>query len=326
MLHPETRCGKNFREQIVVLACVHDELKGKTDDQRQHRQLDQQAHPKSVPCDERCENDRYDQNDEDEARAAARMESFLCADVFNGQIQSLLIAEDRFVFGTVILKGAFNVIHKGNSPYIQYKDADTQTALNDIFEPAEIAARKSIQSLGDEHRQIEEQPEAQRNTEYTGKNHDDVKNALAEGFFQPFFKLCRFFFLQTVGIGRDTEHFVGKNKAFNHIDDAADDRQTQQLVLITDGRILVVGNADLFILLTKCDGIRSARLHHDAFQNRLTADFAALACQRIGAAVLFGCLFFFFCHEYPLSPLPGKSDLLSVFGIRKAKFPEYLIL
>ena len=296
-LHPKTGRGENLGKEIVVLACVHDEFKGQSDDQRQHRQLDEQTYPERIPCDERCENDGYDQHNEDEARAAARMEALLCADVFNGQIQSLLVAEDRFVFRTVVLERTADITHKRYCPDVQHEDADTDAALNDVFEPAEVSAGKMVSTLCDEHRQVEEQTEAECHAEYTGDDHHDVHDAFAKGLFQPLFELCRFFVLKSVGIGGNTEHLVGENEAFDHVDDTADDRQTKQLVLVADRCVFVIGDADLFVLLTKCDGIVAARLHHNAFQNSLAADLAALACKRIGTGSLFCRFLFVFCHN-----------------------------
>ena len=115
MLEPHAGRGERARQGVVVAADEAVALIADRHDKRQQRQADEQAH-KHVAGGEHSAHKREQQNgnrdhDEQEARAAARMEPGHAAAVFDGQRQLRLIAADGLMLRAVVGEHALHILH-----------------------------------------------------------------------------------------------------------------------------------------------------------------------------------------------------------------------
>ena len=83
--------------------------------------------------------------------------------------------------------------------------------------------------------------------------------------------------VDAVLLGRFRQGLEVQHHGFGKADDAADDGETQELVLAADGGMGVLTEADGAVLATNGNGIVLLALHHDAFQHRLSAHRAEAA-------------------------------------------------
>ena len=133
MLEPNAGRGNNSREEVIVsareadklVADAHNEGEGDQTDARSGNDIEDLMVNESRG-DEHIDHDRNEKHEDKEGGAAAGMESLLLAYVFNGQLKSLLVAEDRLVLRAVVHKGTADILHKSDGCHISdhYRDLD----------------------------------------------------------------------------------------------------------------------------------------------------------------------------------------------------------
>ena len=106
--------------------------------------------------------------------------------------------------------------------------------------------------------------------------HDDLVNALAELRREPLLELRRLFLFCA-------EHLCGRfqrrhahDEHVDHVDRAADDGQPHPLVLLAERFGLLVVHHHRLVWAAHRDGNRLRPLHHDAFENSLSANIDGL--------------------------------------------------
>ena len=139
MLKPYAGCGDYSCYNVVVSARKLDKLVSDADDKGQDEKLDKHT---DNDCGLYSENDMiqgvYKERDEDahkyhkneEACSASGMESSLISDVFNGKLKSCLVAENSFMFCSVELEGAADVLHKDHKRHISDDNDQLECALD----------------------------------------------------------------------------------------------------------------------------------------------------------------------------------------------------
>ena len=111
----------------------------------------------------------------------------LFSDILNGQLKSVLIAENRLVFRSVIHKQAFNIAHQRNCPHICYENYNPHYTLDSRL--PDIAVSLSENEIGNLTRKPHEQEECKRKADNSGNNTDNSHHLRSEMIGEPTVKL-----------------------------------------------------------------------------------------------------------------------------------------
>ena len=93
------------------------------------------------------------------------MKALLFSHVFNGKIQTVLIAENRLVLRAVVHENAFYLRHERHQRNICDKDADLDKSLDDTLRPAE-GNNVLFNAAHKQGGQPYKQKQSERHTEY----------------------------------------------------------------------------------------------------------------------------------------------------------------
>lgn len=88
----------------------------------QDKKLDTHSRPSVADLYKRADNDTYDDDHEQEARAASRMQPALRAHILNRERQTLFVAENGLMLSTVICKQALHILHFGAQNEVSKED------------------------------------------------------------------------------------------------------------------------------------------------------------------------------------------------------------
>ena len=95
-----------------------------------------------------------DENDDDETRAAARVETGLLLGVFYREVEIFLVGPNGFVLSSVVLEDAFHFFRKKHKREISHKDAELDDAVDEVEEEVVICddGEDFLELGGDEDR------------------------------------------------------------------------------------------------------------------------------------------------------------------------------
>ena len=136
---------------------------------RQQQYAARYAQPEIRPAEEREYEYRHQHDDEQEIRAAARMQARELLHIRHRQRQPGLVAVDGLVLGTMILEHAADVRHARYAPDIAEEYDEAQDALHEI-QPHRIIGDRAEQMRGP-RRYGYEQHTGQHECEYDGQHH-----------------------------------------------------------------------------------------------------------------------------------------------------------
>ena len=99
-----------------------------------------------LPPDEAERDDREDDHDDEELRAAARMGGRVLADLVDDERVAGLQGMDRHVLGAVVLEHAPDVRGPRDQQQVAEEDRDPDQALDEVLDEAVLDVRRSSRS------------------------------------------------------------------------------------------------------------------------------------------------------------------------------------
>ena len=133
MLEPNAGCGDDPCEEVIVSAREADKLVANAHNEGEGDQTDTGSGNdiEDLMVDKRCgdehiDNNRNEKHKDKEGGAAAGVESLLLTDVLDGQLKSLLIAENCFMFGSVICKKALYITETAAKTHVKKQNDNSQ--------------------------------------------------------------------------------------------------------------------------------------------------------------------------------------------------------
>ena len=220
------------------------------------------------------EEDGKRHDDEEEGGAAARMHPRHRADVFHGQRQLRLIAANGLVLGPVVGEDALHILHAGDEDHVNQEDDQAEQTLNQVL-PYHSAAGQTLEEIPQLHRQQEEEQKgeahAQDHRDRDQHGHEFLAAQLA---FQPAVELggrfLRLLILRHAGLlGGPHQGLDAVVHTAAEVDDAANHGPGEKAVLGLERLHLFL---QALLGIAHHDGLLFRPAHHDALDQRLTAD------------------------------------------------------
>ena len=227
-----------------------------------------------VASDEEEQNDGNQHDNQQERRAAARVQGRELLGVLGRQGKVVLMAVDSLVFRTVVLERAAHIRHHAAENHVRNQNQHFRQAADQRRDRAGRAQRQN--PFFRQRRQDDEQPDAQQHRQHHRHAHDDLVNALAELRREPLLKFRRLFLFRAEHLRGRFQRRHAHREHVDHVDRAADDGQPHPLVLLAERLGLLVVHYHRLVWAAHRDGNRVRPLHHDAFENSLSANIDGL--------------------------------------------------
>ena len=153
------------------------------------------------------------------------VEAALLAHVLHGEGQVVLIAEDGFVLGAVVLEGAVDVRYPGHQHHVAQEDGDAQKALEHGAPAGDVRRDRALQQVEEHRGQQEEQEDGQGHPQHPGDAHDDAGELIPQVVGEPLVQLAGLLFLAGVLgdlVRGEGEGFVAQAEGVDEGEDAPD--------------------------------------------------------------------------------------------------------
>src|ERR1039457_1359306 len=144
-LQPQAGRRHGGQHRAAPLGGKADEFVTDARNQRQQRDAAQEFGQKAIERNERVEHNGNDDDHEQEAGAAARMESRELLRIFHRHRQAGFEIKDYFVLRAVKLKDAMDILHQGQGEHEQDKDEHADQAISQVKRDA--PAQRRIDAL-----------------------------------------------------------------------------------------------------------------------------------------------------------------------------------
>ena len=240
----------------AIAAGELDDLEREAGDQRH---ADDPRRDEQVPlgqAERREDEDRHDHHDQQEARAAARVQAREALGVLGRQRQVRLEAGDRLVLGAVVLEHAAQVTHAREQPDVAEEDRGTQHALDEPEQ--ERRAELVLEQAGEPDRDDEEQADREEERDH----HRPDPHRAGD----------RLLVLLQLRVGGDVEGVEADLQRLDERDDTADHGPAEGPVALGPGDERERLDVDLLVGRADGDGPRGDAAHHHALEHRLPAD------------------------------------------------------
>ena len=268
---------------ILTASRKADDLVGDTRYDRQNRKAAQDAQPEIGPAEEDVKDDGDHHDDEQEIRSAARMQARKLLYVLDGQCLSCLVAVDGLVLRTVVLEDAADAAHERDPPDIEEEDHETDTALNEVEYDGVVRIRRREMCRSGRDNDKEDA----RKDEGKEDRHGDL-------LFRHLLVLL------TCRLRGEREGAHPDDEGLHHDDRAADERQVEHRIAVTDGGDRACLDVDIAIWQAYCRRRTVCVAHHYALDDRLPTD---------------GKIRNFLWHSFPLSYKKRPLHDLSYNGL-----------
>ena len=201
----------------------------------------------------------------------------------------MLHAVNALVLGAVIHEGAVYVLHLRNRLDVENENQNAEHALQNRNQ--RLARDDSLQKPREEHGQQHKNTDRKEE----GKGHDDTHHHLhclfAEGLFEKGLKF-RGLFLRSalvaarIDFGRPVQRPHTEYHRIRKAEDAPHKRQAQQRIPVRETHIALFVHRNAAVFPPHRAGIVLSVFHHDAFQNRLSADAGIfLSCHFVASSL-----------------------------------------
>ena len=215
------------------------------------------------------------------------MEPGAGTDIFHRQLLPQFVALDGFMLSAMVGKHPAHILELGNADHIDQQNCQLYNAFAEV--PQQIVVMDGLHQSHQKGGQQQEQAHrARRAQQHRQIDHQRLHFLRADVLFQPGFKLAGFadIFLLGVKGRRIHQRLHTRHHASAEIHHAANQRPAQNRVLVLDELQFFFFHDDLAVLIPDGNGLPIGATHHNALNERLTAD---------------GCSFFLICHSLVLS-------------------------
>lgn len=254
VLQPEARLDGRLDDGILTAAREADDLIRDARDDRQQQDARGDALREARPAEEREDEDRDEHDDQQEVRAAARMEPRELLHVLDRQRQPRLIAVDRLVLRPVVLEDAADVLHARDAPDVAEEDCEAQEALHEI----------------EEERVLRDDVEEARRARWD-RNEEDAREHEREEDRARHLLVGELFILLAGHLGRIRERADADDERLNERDRAAQHRLLEDGIAVRDGVDVLRLDLDLPVRVAHRRRRELRPAHHDALDDRLAA-------------------------------------------------------
>ena len=133
-LHEEAGGDEDFYEWVggVFSTPFENFVRDATDERKPGETQEEVGEEGVLFWQEHVGENRNDEDDDDEARAATRMETGLLFGVFYREIEIFLVRPNGFVLSSVVLEDAFHFFRDEHEREISHEDAELDDAVDEI--------------------------------------------------------------------------------------------------------------------------------------------------------------------------------------------------
>src|SRR5665647_611070 len=253
------RHGGAHEDAVLVAAGELDDLVADAGDEGHQDDAAEDEPVPRRPADKGEHEDRHQQHDEQERRAAAQVQGAVVLDVLDGELVPMFEHMDAHVLGAVVLEDAAQVLDLGDDGEIEEEDAHAHAA----FDRPEHVARPDpvLEQPGEEQRRHEEEAD--------GEGEGDDERAA---------DLLAAELLLLLADGLVGRHGEGTHPDHQRLDeryDAADDRRLEDRIALHPAHQRELVDADGVVGAAHGERPVVHAAHHDALDDGLAADLGA---------------------------------------------------
>ena len=227
--------------------------------------------------DDAGDDDGHEDHHEEEAGAAAGMVLGLLADVLHRQGLPCLIAEDGLVLRAVVLEDAVNVALSGADSQVQNEDGHLQKALHHVPAPEGEIGEEMEDAAGEEGGQHHEEEHGKAHAQDHRQGDDQgFQLLIGKMLFQPQVEFAGLGGLVVgVELGRVHQGLDAADHGGQEIHRAPHQGPAQDGIAVLDEFQVLHLFHQPALLVPDHDGLLFRAAHHNAFDERLSADAGA---------------------------------------------------